>query len=205
MGLNKPMCRLTSVLCFLSLALMVALATTMPTYAQEDDEGSWALLQSGNAVALMRHALAPGTGDPPGFELGDCSTQRTLSEEGRQQARALGELFRAQGISKADVRSSRWCRSLETAELLELGEVRKAPFLDSFFRNRERGVEQTEAARTFIRAHLDRGERPLVLVTHQVNITALSGVYPASGEIVLLRQDPDSPDLKVEGRIKQDF
>lgn len=205
MGSNKPMCRLTSVLCFLTLALMIALATFMPAHAQEDNEGLWDLLQSGKSVALIRHALAPGTGDPPGFKLGDCSTQRILSEEGRQQARALGELFRARGISQADVRSSRWCRSLETAELLGLGEVRKMPFLDSFFRSRGRGPEQTEAARAFIRAHLDRGGRPLVLVTHQVNITALSGVYLASGEIVLLRLDPDGPGLKVDGRIKQDF
>ncbi|TIM16559.1 MAG: histidine phosphatase family protein, partial [Mesorhizobium sp.] len=73
-------------------------------------EPLWAALRSGKAIALLRHAAAPGSGDSPGFRLGDCSTQRNLSAEGRAQSRAIGDLFRANGISSAAVYSSQWCR-----------------------------------------------------------------------------------------------
>lgn len=190
----------------ISLPVLVLLAFLLPVFAVcAEDEELWRGLQEGRSVALIRHALAPGTGDPPGFELGDCSTQRTLSEEGRRQAKELGDLFRSQGLDQAEVRSSRWCRCLETAELLNLGEVRKTSFLDSFFGQREKGPEQTEAAREVIREHLDQGGGPLVMVTHQVNITALSGVYPASGEIVVLSLDPEDSSLKVDGRLRHEF
>lgn len=205
MGSRKPMCRLSRVLCVLSLAFMFSLSMAGAVRAEPENSGLWEDLRSGRAVALMRHALAPGTGDPPNFKLGDCSTQRILSEEGRQQARALGDLFRKNGIARAEVRSSRWCRCLETSELLDLGGVRKTPFLDSFFAERAKQADQTEAAKAAIHAHLEQGDGPLVLVTHQVNITALSGVYPASGEIVLLSLDPDGSALNVAGRLRQDF
>lgn len=189
----------------ISLPVLVLLALLLPAFAIcAEDEELWQGLEEGRSVALIRHALAPGTGDPPGFELGDCSTQRTLSEDGRRQARELGDLFRSRGLDQAEVRSSRWCRCLETAELLGLGKVRKTPFLDSFFTQREKGPEQTEAAREVIREHLEQGEGPLVMVTHQVNITALSGVYPASGEIVLLSLEPDGSNLKVVGRLRHE-
>lgn len=204
MGWRKTLCRLSRFLCSLILPLVIGAAVSSAGQAQDENPGLWKDLRNGRAVALIRHALAPGTGDPADFELGDCSTQRTLSDEGRQQARVLGELFRSRGITQADVYSSRWCRCLETSELLSLGEVRKTAFLDSFFSQRDKGEEQTEAARSAIRAHLEQGESPLVLVTHQVNITALSGVYPASGEIVLLSLDPDGSNLQVDGRIKPD-
>ncbi|MFC4353209.1 histidine phosphatase family protein [Fodinicurvata halophila] len=187
---------------FISLLGMVLVLFMQPALAEED---LWQGLAEGRNAALIRHAIAPGTGDPAGFELGDCSTQRTLSEEGRRQSRALGELFRAQGISQARVLSSRWCRCLETAELLGLGQVEESPPLDSFFGNRDQGPEQTRAARTLIREHLANAGTPLVLVTHQVNITALSDVYPASGEVIVVSLVPESDELKVEGRIKPEF
>ncbi len=144
-------------------------------------------LRDGTAVAIMRHALAPGTGDPPEFRLEDCATQRNLSVRGRNQAAAIGERLRSHGISAARVFSSRWCRCLETARMLGLGAVEQMPTLDSFFEDRARSGEQTAALREFL-SNLSPGE-PVMLVTHQVNITALTSVFPQPGEIVVVRAD----------------
>ncbi len=147
-------------------------------------EALWALLEAGGQVIVMRHASTePGTGDPPGFRLDDCSTQRNLSEAGREEARRVGEALRARGVPIGRVLSSRWCRCLETARLA-FGRAEAWPPLDSFFGDRSREPEQTAAVRRLV------GERPeggnLVLVTHQVNISALTGIFPAQGEMVVL-------------------
>ena len=94
-----------------------------PASAADESEAAWQALAAGGHIAVMRHATAPGVGDPEGFRLEDCSTQRTLSEKGRGEARRIGEAFRARGVDVDDVYSSRWCRCLETAELLGLGPV----------------------------------------------------------------------------------
>jgi phosphohistidine phosphatase SixA len=135
----------------------------------------------------MRHAVAPGGGDPPGFRLEDCSTQRNLSESGRQQARLVGEAFRSRGIPVARVLSSQWCRCKQTAELLGLAPVEEYPVLNSFFADRSTAPKQTEALRRFVSQA--PGEGNVVLVTHQVNITDLTSVWPASGELVVVRPD----------------
>ncbi len=141
-------------------------------------------------VLMMRHAYAPGTGDPPGMRVDDCTTQRNLDETGRAQARAAGERLRAAGVAPARVLSSRWCRCLETARLLGLGAVGTAPdALDSFFADRGSEVRRTAALRALLDG-LPRDGAPVVLVTHMVNITALTGIVPASGEIVALRLAP---------------
>jgi broad specificity phosphatase PhoE len=156
--------------------------------ASGDDAVLARLLEPGT-VLLLRHALAPGTGDPPGFQLDDCSTQRNLSEAGREQARALGERLRTAGIREARVYSSRWCRCLETAELLALGPVQPEPALDSFFQRRAEGPDRTAAARDRLRG-LPPGP-PVVMVTHQVNISALTGEFTPSGAGVIIRIAPD--------------
>ncbi|MDI5891058.1 histidine phosphatase family protein [Halomonas rhizosphaerae] len=166
--------------------------------ARQGDAAAWQALAQGGHVALMRHALAPGIGDPGGFALDDCTTQRNLSGEGREQARQIGERFREQGIEVAAVHASRWCRALETAELLGLGEVFPTPALDSFFRDRGEADDRTRAARALIRDW--DGEGTLVLVTHQVNITALVGGGVGSGEIVVVR--PRREGLSRVGRIR---
>ncbi|MGH6917223.1 MAG: histidine phosphatase family protein [Geminicoccaceae bacterium] len=150
------------------------------------DEALWAALADGGHVALMRHAYAPGTGDPGNFRLDDCSTQRNLDQTGRDQARRTGEMFRERGVAIGEVLASQWCRCLETAELLALGEVVPFAPLNSFFGDRARGPAQTEAVRAFL-AEADAEGPSLVMVTHQVNITALTGMFPRSGEIVVLR------------------
>ncbi|MHA3976073.1 histidine phosphatase family protein [Halovulum sp. GXIMD14794] len=132
----------------------------------------------------MRHALAPGTGDPANLEIGDCSTQRNLDDRGRAQARAIGEALRQQGITFDAVLSSQWCRTRETAELLRVGPVTEAPSLNSFFRDRSTRDDQTKATQDLI-AGLDGR---LMLVTHQVNISALVGRSTRSGEILVIRQ-----------------
>ena len=129
---------------------------------------------------LLRHALAPGVGDPPGFQLEDCSTQRNLSEEGRAQAQKIGERLRAAGIDEARVHSSRWCRCLETAERLALGPVIPDPVLDSFFQQPADGPARTAALRERLQT-LTPG-LPVVLVTHQVNVSALTGQFARSGQ-----------------------
>jgi phosphohistidine phosphatase SixA len=135
-------------------------------------------------VLLLRHAIAPGFGDPAGFSIDDCSTQRNLSERGRQQARAIGAWLRARGISRARVYSSQWCRCLETAELLGMGEVYQLPALNSFFQRPEDRAPNLNALQSFLVDQTLQNE-PLVLVTHQVTVTALTGVFPSSGEGVV--------------------
>lgn len=154
-------------------------------------------LASGEHLGIMRHAIAPGTGDPPGFRLEDCATQRILSDEGRAQARGIGARLRAAGIAEARVFTSQWCRARETAALLGLGPPEDLPALNSFFAERGEGTARTAALRAWI-ADV-RLDRPLLLVSHQVNITALTGVFPAPGEIVLLRRQGGG--LAVAGRV----
>jgi len=139
-------------------------------------------LTQGGYALMLRHALAPGTGDPAGFALRDCSTQRTLNEVGRDQARALGEALRAAGVTEASVYSSQWCRCLETAELLGLGPVQELPALNSFFgRNRDDRPKRLEALRRFLAEQPTDGP-PIILVTHQVTVTAITGDFVRSGE-----------------------
>jgi phosphohistidine phosphatase SixA len=161
----------------------------------------WDAMRSGDHVALLRHAIAPGSGDPAGFSVDDCATQRNLSDAGRDQARRIGSRFRENGIAKAAVFSSQWCRCLETARLLGLGPVTGQPILNSFFRNFERSDSQTRMLRQWIAAQ--NLTSPLVLVTHQVNITALTDVYPQSGELVIVRRDKGG-ELSVVGTIRTD-
>jgi len=149
-------------------------------------------------IAIMRHALAPGTGDPSNFTLGDCTTQRNLSAAGRRQARRTGEMLRSVGVKQARVFSSQWCRCLDTAELLGFGPVEPLPALNSFFETRSRGPAQTRELREKI-AGMDLS-KPVVMVTHQVNITRLTDVFPRSGEIVVLNRK-DSGELEVLGTI----
>jgi len=168
--------------CLLVLAVLGASQGHVASEAE-----AWAALRGGGHVALIRHASAPGSGDPPGFTLGDCSTQRNLDAAGRAQAARIGDLFRANGIAEARVVSSQWCRCLDTANLLALGRVEELPALNSFFGEPERREPQTEALKAWLAAQDLRV--PLILVTHQVNITALAGTSTGSGEIVAVRPD----------------
>ena len=136
-------------------------------------------------VLLLRHAQTdPGVGDPPGFRLDECASQRNLSEAGRTQSRRIGEALRARGLLPQRVRSSRWCRCLDSARLA-FGSVEPWPALDSFFGDRSRVETQTAQLRAALAA-LPAG-RIEAWVTHQVNISALTGSGAAMGEVLLLR------------------
>ena len=178
---------------FLALALVGAIFK--PAQASE---ALWSALRSGEAVALLRHAEAPGGGDPTGFRLDDCGTQRNLSAAGRAQAVAIGELFRVNGIAAARLYSSQWCRCLDTARLLRLGEVIPLEQLNSLFGNRSAEPERGAALLSWLRRHWTG--TPIVLVSHQVNISALTGQFPGSGEMIIVRIHSDRP-LEVLGRI----
>ncbi len=180
----------------LAIAAMIGVSATWNSAAASPE--GWAALREPGAIAIMRHALAPGTGDPAAFRLDDCSTQRNLDERGRDQARSIGAAFRANGIGVDRVMSSQWCRCLETAELLGFGAVEPLPSLNSFFRDYSRRDAQTAETKAFL-GMLPAKQR-VVLVTHQVNITALTGAYPASGEVFVLQVNK-AGDVEVTGRI----
>jgi phosphohistidine phosphatase SixA len=137
-------------------------------------------------VVLLRHANAPGVGDPDGFKLGECSTQRNLDEIGRAQAIRIGELIRASRVKVGAVWSSQWCRTRDTATLAfpEFA-VRDVSAFNSFFAERGREPAQSREALALLKSW--RGPGVLVVVTHQVNITSLTNLTPASGEAVAVR------------------
>ena len=189
-------CLKTAIFC---LATVMTLLVAMPRAAlTAENSGLWEALRDRTAFAMMRHALAPGTGDPRTVVIGDCTTQRNLSESGREQARKVGTAFRANGIPAARVFTSQWCRCAETAELLGIGNVTPLPALNSFFTEMERRAGQTAALSEWIAGY--KNNAPLVLVTHQVNITALTEVYPRSGEIVVARRG-ENGNIRVLGTL----
>lgn len=174
------------------MRLITLILLLLPTALAAND---WDALKQPGAIAIMRHALAPGTGDPANFELGNCQTQRNLDERGRNQARTIGAAFREHGISFDLVLTSQWCRTRETAELLNLGPVVEAPALNSFFGRYERREGQTRDTRALLRDQEDR----VILVTHQVNISALTGQATRSGEVLIIRFDDG--EIEVLGSI----
>jgi phosphohistidine phosphatase SixA len=140
-------------------------------------------------VLLLRHSLAPGVGDPENFKLNDCSTQRNLSDIGRQDARDIGEWLARRQIKIARIESSRWCRAKETAELLNLGKVRLNRNLDSLFQETDLANHpQTIRVRKQIVDYRNKSGL-LIMVGHFVNIGAITNVGVASGEGVLVRAD----------------
>lgn len=165
------------------------------------EEAIWEQLRSGGHVLLMRHAQTePGIGDPPGFSLADCKTQRNLSDEGRAQAIRTGETFRNRGIALSEVRTSAWCRCIDTARLA-FGNATVWAALNSFFEAPERKDAQTAEVRAGMRNV--KPPRNLMLVTHQVNITALTGEPVASGEIVVVKVPTSASDKPVViGKLK---
>jgi len=170
----------------------------LPARAQAP--GFWDLLREGGCVVLMRHAQTdPGVGDPPNFKLGECSTQRNLSEAGREQARRVGAAFVRERVKLDQVRSSAWCRCVDTA-MLAFKQNTVWPPINSFFGAGGQD-EQTRAVLAAVQGW--QAPRNLMLVTHQVNVTALTGEFLAMGEVVVTRpgtQDKDTTRLRVLAR-----
>src|SRR5262245_35474471 len=176
----------------LALALVFA-----PTEIVADERDAWGALVSGGHVALVRHGNAPpGYGDPPGFKIDDCSTQRNLDERGRAEARALGEAFRQHGVPVEKILSSPWCRCLETARLMALGPVESVMAVASSERSPERLVVLKEVVAAW------RGPGTLVIVTHAFTVRALVGIMPEQAETVVVRpRVGDQPGMDVVGTI----
>lgn len=159
------------------------------------------LADSDGLVILYRHALAPGGGDPANFDVDDCATQRNLSAAGRRQAVRMGRQLRTRDIPVAEVISSPWCRSRDTARLMRVGPVREMSRLGSVFQSSARTAERRERATTkLIRRHA-ASDGVLVVVGHQANIIDLTGIAPASGEGVVVRYDLDAGRIDIVGRV----
>ena len=169
--------------------LLLLLCTICIQASAAGNDSFWSLLRQGGHIVLMRHAqTVPGVGDPSGFVIGDCRTQRNLSDEGRADAARIGADFRKRGIPVAEVLSSRWCRCVDTAKIA-FGKVRTATMLDSMFNDRERSDEEKLRELHAFLARRPATAGNLVLVTHAQNISALTGASAASGEMVVVRLD----------------
>jgi hypothetical protein len=164
--------------------LFTAALLTTPWRAQAQFDDLAARLRAGGCAVLLRHAQTdPGVGDPPGFRLNQCSSQRNLSDEGRAQSARIGQWFMTRGLQPGAIRSSAWCRCQDTADLA-FGRHAVWPALNSFF-----GVADSRGAQTAaLRAELTRiaAGQFEVWVTHQVNITALTGEGMAMGEALIV-------------------
>ena len=182
----------------LALSLLISLSI-QPSYANE--LLIWDKLNASSAkgyVLLLRHSLAPGVGDPENFKLGDCSTQRNLSQEGRDDASEIGAWIKRQKVEIYRVESSRWCRARQSAELFDIGKVKLNKNLDSLFR--ESNLEshpKTLKTKQQIISHRNKSGL-LVLVGHYVNIAALVGVGVDSGEGVIVKANKNGV-IKVLG------
>jgi len=182
-----------------ALCLLLLLTLGVPSRA---DEAAWAALARPGAIVLIRHAYAPGIGDPPGMRLSDCATQRNLDAQGREDAARLGEAFRRRGIQVGAVLHSPWCRTRDTARLAFAAAsvpLREEPAFGSFFAGQGNETAQTRAAREILRRW--QGPGVLVVVTHQVNVQALTGVAPSSGQGLVVRVPAGEGPLSVLGQV----
>jgi phosphohistidine phosphatase SixA len=156
----------------------------------DDAADAWKALRAGGHVALMRHADAPGgVGDPPGFRVDDCATQRNLSEKGRADAEKIGSRLKREGIAFEKILSSLWCRCIDTAKLLNLGTVETEATFGNVVVLKDQRQILTTGARALIAQWTAGGN--LLVVTHGANIQALTGVWLASGEIVVVKGGSD--------------
>ncbi len=184
------------------LLLAAALACTQA--AALEGEALLAKLREGGNVLLIRHAATvPGLGDPAGYRLDDCATQRNLSAEGREQARRLGEALKKARVPVERVYTSPWCRCRDTAKLA-FGRAEDWDPLSSFFDVPDREAEYSESVRKRILGYSIRKPRGnVVMVTHNVNIAALTKLSVAVGEAVVARPDGCCA-LRTVGRIRID-
>jgi phosphohistidine phosphatase SixA len=149
------------------------------------------LLKGNDHVLLMRHALAPGVGDPAGYQLDNCKSQRNLDAQGRAQAQRIGQWLKSQGVREALVFSSAWCRCKETAEKLGLGTPVHEAALNSFFDDMRQGPQSNAKLQKFIETQLkSKNSKALILVTHHVNIAEFMGENVGSGDMVLAKVSP---------------
>ena len=149
-------------------------------------EASWEPAKNGDKIILIRHSKAPGFGDPPGFNIKNCKTQRNLSKEGVDQSKKIGKLFKKNKIKIDQVLSSQWCRCKDTAKYA-FKNYKEFSALNSTFQTPydKNAKKQINELKDYIQKWNGNGSN-LVLVTHYVIITAITDVVPRSGEIVII-------------------
>lgn len=169
-----------------SVVMLCCSGVSIARAASEASATLWQALKKGDHIVLLRHTeTVPGIGDPPGYKLNDCATQRNLSDVGRQHARVWGKAFAANGASVGGVFTSVWCRCVDTATLA-FGRADTWPALNSHFESPQFAALQAEQVKGGIPARMQKG-KALILVTHQVNISAITGITPAQGEAVVMK------------------
>ena len=162
-------------------------------------EKAWDLAKEGNKIILIRHSLAPGGGDPEGFKIDDCKSQRNLSKKGINQSKKIGKLFKKNKVTIDQVLSSQWCRCKDTAKYA-FGSYKEFTALNSTFQspyNKNEG-KQLKELYSFVKKWNGKGKN-LVLITHYSIITAVTNAVPSSGEIVIANKN-----FKVLGTIQTD-
>lgn len=180
------------------LRIILILVTAMVLTPAAATEAGWALLREGGHVVLLRHAMAGGGSDPANVNAEDCSTQRTLTGRGREQADRLGVLISVRAARTEKVLTSRYCRCLETAQYA-FDDLQPETFeaLDPLSADPE--LASAQAAAIVERVKSFSGSGNLIMITHKENIEALTGVSPREGEAIVVRADGDK--LHVLGRI----
>ena len=145
----------------------------------------WAEAKEGDKIILIRHALAPGGGDPPGFKINDCKTQRNLNKVGIEQSKAIGKLFKKNKISVDKVLSSQWCRCKDTAKYA-FKNFEEFSALNSTFQSPhdKNAKKQLRELKELVQKWDGNGGN-LILITHYVIITAVTDAVPSSGEIIV--------------------
>ena len=181
----------------ISLILSLFLFLFTPQLIASDQ--AWNIAQEGNKIILIRHSLAPGGGDPAGFKIDDCKTQRNLSKKGINQSKKIGKLFKKNKVPIDQVLSSQWCRCKDTAKYA-FGDYKEFTALNSTFQSpydKNEG-KQLEELYSFVKKWNGKGKN-LVLITHYSIITAVTNAVPSSGEIVVADRN-----FKVLGTIQTD-
>ena len=181
------------------ISLFISLFFFLFTSHLNASDQPWNLAQEGNKIVLIRHSLAPGGGDPPGFKINDCKTQRNLNLTGIKQSKKIGKLFKKNKIPVDQVLSSQWCRCKDTAKYA-FGNYKEFTALNSTFQspyNKNEG-KQLKELYNFVKKWDGKGKN-LILITHYSIITAVTTAVPSSGEIVIADKD-----FKVLGTIQTD-
>ena len=176
---------------FLFLGINVSAFSNVKA-VDKSDSAMIAAMQSTGHILMIRHAIAPGFGDPDNIQIGDCTTQRNLDESGRKQSKQIGAWLKSHNITPSAIYSSQWCRCLDTARLLDLGEVKELPALNSFFQMTENREPNLKNLNEFM-SKLDTENKLIIMVTHSVTISAISGETVASGNGVLLKINNTKP------------
>ena len=181
------------------ISLIISLSLSLFTFQLNASEQAWNLAKEGNKIILIRHSLAPGGGDPEGFKIDDCKTQRNLNRTGINQSKKIGILFRKNKVPVDQVLSSQWCRCKDTAKYA-FGNYKEFTALNSTFLspyNKNEG-KQLKELYAYVKKWKGR-DKNLVLITHYSIITAVTNAVPSSGEIVIADKN-----FKVLGTIQTD-